>query len=65
MSTIELREKLRVMPRAERQEMLTILQDLEAAEQAASPAVSGTRSFEEAMEYTFGNFDTALRKLAQ
>lgn len=38
MSTIELREKLRVLPRAERQEMLAILQEMEAGEPPCEPA---------------------------
>ena len=65
MSTIELKEKLRVLPRAERREMMIVLQELEAVEEAAPAVVSGKRSFDEAMDYTFQNFDNALQKLAQ
>jgi hypothetical protein len=84
MSTIELREKLRLLSREERQEMLAVLQELEAVEDSSpdkvarfmesklpeaggEPASGPTHkvSFEDAMDYTFKNFDTALRKLAQ
>lgn len=64
MSTAELRESYRAIPPARRREMLLALQELEAeeAEEGGKPRV---RSFEEAMDYTFTNFDSALKKLAQ
>ena len=66
MSMIDLKEKLRVLPRSERREMMIVLQELEAVEAAAPVSVHpARRSFEEAMDYTFRNFDNALRKLAQ
>jgi hypothetical protein len=67
MSTIELREKLSVLPQAERREMLLILKELEDKDLSISArlAVPETRSFEDALNYTFQNFDNALRKLAQ
>jgi hypothetical protein len=65
MSTTELKEKLRVLPRAERREMMEVLMELEAAETEAPVLVPAKRSFEEAMAYTFQNFDNALQKLAQ
>lgn len=64
MSTSELREAYRTIPRPRRREMLQALQELEAEEAQSTPKPA-VRSFEEAMDYTFTNFDNALRKLAQ
>lgn len=63
MSTIELREKLRVLSRAERQEMLAVLQELEATEEIAAPAPRV--SLEEAKSYLYENCDNLLHRLAQ
>jgi hypothetical protein len=65
MSTFELREKLRVLTSAERREMMVVLKELEEAEAPEPAAKDAKRSFEAAMDYTFQNFDNALRKLAQ
>jgi hypothetical protein len=64
MSTTELREAYRTIPPARRREMLQVLQELEAEETRGS-VKPDVRSFDEAMDYTFTNFDNALKKLAQ
>ncbi|MES2708393.1 MAG: hypothetical protein V4726_17495 [Verrucomicrobiota bacterium] len=69
MSTIalmELKEQLHALSRPERQEVLAFLKEMEAREwEPAEATVQPRVSFEEAMDYTFTNFDNALRKLAQ
>lgn len=45
--------------------MMSVLQDLEISESEPADPVLKPRSFDEAMNYTFTNFDNALRKLAQ
>ncbi len=79
MSTIELREMLRALPRAERQEMLAILQEMEAADPApelvsADSAQEGGASlalppvvvpFGEAVDKVFGKHREVLGRLAQ
>lgn len=63
MSTIELREKLRLLSREERQEMLAVLKELEAVEENAAPAP--LVPLEEAKAFLYKNCDHLLQRLAQ
>lgn len=62
MSTIELREKLRLLSREERQELLALLIQLEDAEETSAPAP--LVPLEEAKAFLYKNCDDLLQRLA-